>query len=191
MHRKQIIRGHPGNRRRSGFTLIEVMVCAVMLAIAISGFIGSLVACFGVTRINHDTTVARQAAQQVLEQIQGRTFSEVFRAYNANAGDDAGLVTPAVGPNFAVAGLEVLPTDLDGMCGEVQFPVITAGGVQTLNESVVDKGLGMPSDLNADGKIDNADHSADYKVLPVRIRVQWRSTIGPRHIELTTVLCQR
>ncbi len=181
-----------GSRRpNGGFSLVEAMVCVALLTIALAGFTGSLVASFGVNRSVHETTLAREAAQKMLETLQGRPFKEVFAAFNADKGDDAALLSPAPGANFAVAGLTPLSTDADGLCGDVEFPSAVVGGKEQLREDVVDAQLGLPLDLNGDGVIDAADHAADYKLLPVRIHVQWRSATGPRHVDISTILCAR
>lgn len=178
-------------RPRGGFTLIEVMVCIVILSIAISGFVGSLVATLGMNRTNHETVIARQAAQAMLETIQGRAFTEVFAAFNASAADDGGLLTPAFGSAFAVVGLEPRVGDPDGLCGEILFPINALAGPTFLAEDAVDAELGLPRDLDSDGLVDAANHAANYTLLPVRIRVEWRSSIGDRSIDIETILAQR
>jgi hypothetical protein len=67
------------------------------------------------------------------------------------------------------------------------FP--TGGPPEQLREDVVDAGLGMPRDLDGDGVIDGADHEANYTLLPIRVRVQWRGVSGVRTFDLETVLC--
>ncbi|MBI5432104.1 MAG: type II secretion system protein [Planctomycetes bacterium] len=176
--------------RRGGFTLIEVMVCIVILSIAISGFTGSLVASLGMNRVQRETVLARQAAQEMLETMQGRTFGEVFAAFNGSNADDGALVGAAVGCDFAVPGLQAIDGDADGLPGEVLFPN-GGNGPLWLAEDEVDAALGLPADLNGDGAIDNADHAADYRLLPVRVRIEWRSSTGERHLDLETFLCQR
>lgn len=167
------------------------MMAAVVLAIAISGVCGSIVVAMSLNRVNRDTAVAQQAARLSIEEIEGRLFSEVFAAYNANLGDDAGLLSPARGANFAVAGLEPLAGDPDGMCGRVMFPTATVGGIEQLREDFVDAALGMPFDLNGVAPIDALDHAADYRLLPLRVRVEWQGSIGPRSVDIETMLSQR
>lgn len=178
-------------RSRAGFTLIDVMMAAIVLAVAISGLSGSILVALSLNRVNRDTAVAQQAARLAIEQLESRTFNEIFAAYNGNAGDNAGLGTPAVGPGFAVAGLEPLPGDADGMCGRFMFPVTVVGGVEQLREDVVDANLGMPLDLDGANGIDAANHATDYRLLPVRIRVEWQSRVGPRQLDFETMLSMR
>ncbi len=180
-----------GARARAGFTLIDVMMATVVLAVAISGLASAVVLSLSLNRVNRDTVLAQEAAHRVIEEIEGHTFSETFAAYNANAGDDAGLATPAVGQGFAVVGLGPLKGDADGLCGRVMFPTQTVGGVEELREDVVDKALGMPRDLNGDGVVDALNHAANYRLLPVRVRVEWQGAIGPRVVDIETMLSAR
>ena len=69
---------------------------------------------------------------------------------------------------------------------EVQFP--TANDPAVLREDVRDELIGMPRDLNGDGVVDGENHSADYLILPIRIRVFWRGKAGIRTFEICTVL---
>lgn len=178
-------------RRRAGFTLIDVMMAATVLAVAISAVAGSIVVSMSMNRVNRDTAIAQEAARRVMEELASRPFNEVFAAYNSDAGDDAGLLSPAVGPSFAVPGLEPSRTDPDGLCGRVMFPTQVVGGIEELREDVVDPMLGMPRELDGVGGIDALDHRANYRLLPVRVRVEWQGSIGPRRVDVETMLCQR
>ena len=48
--------------------------------------------------------------------------------------------------------------------------------------------MGMPRDLDGDGVIDALDHSGDYRLLPVLVRVAWRGSSGPAKLEFRTML---
>lgn len=176
--------------RRRGFTLVEVAVSIAVLVIAASGLLGALVSSTSLGRVTHESAIAQQAARRVLEELQGVPFDEIFASYNASNLDDLGLTNPAVGSDFAVAGLDPAVDDADGLCGEVQFPAFFVGPLLQLREDFVDATLGMPADLNGDGDMLD-DAAADYRVLPVRIRVRWRGVSGVRTFDLETVLCER
>jgi type II secretory pathway pseudopilin PulG len=168
-------------------SLIEVLIAGVVLAIAAAGIAASMVASMTLSRVNRETQIAQAAAQRVIEEARGIPFNEVFASYNATNADDAALTVAARGPSFDVRGLDVVPGDLDGRCGQIIFP--TSGTPEQLREDVVDALLGMPRDLNSDGGQDALDHSADYTLLPIRARVQWRGVTGVRTFDLETVLC--
>jgi hypothetical protein len=44
--------------------------------------------------------------------------------------------------------------------------------------------------MNADGASDANDHSADYLLLPVLVRVRWRGPAGTTQVELHTWLAE-
>ena len=84
-------------------------------------------------------------------------------------------------------GLEPLRDDPDGRVGEVVFP----GDGVVLREDQNDRLLGMPRDLDLDDKTDAADHAANYRVLPVLVRVRWRGPGGVQQIQLVGTLARR
>ena len=105
------------------------------------------------------------------------------------------MITIEVG-NFELQGATVTAVaardnDPDGIIGEVVFPTEMNGGVLELREDVVDASMGMPRDLNLDGVIDALDHSNDYRILPVVIRVDWESGTRDREFEVRTILGAR
>ena len=114
-------------------------------------------------------------------------YFEVFAAFNEDAADDPEGAGTAPGADFAVPGLSALSSDADGMVGKIIFPTIAG----ELREDVTDAALGMPRDLNGDGVTDSADHSGDFVLVPVRIRLEWRGSAGPRDMEFHTLLADR
>jgi hypothetical protein len=172
-----------------GQTLVEIMIAIAFLTLTLCGITGSIVASDRLRGVNRETALAQQGVRAALEALNGVPFPTVFKSYNSTAGDDLfGVTSP--GANFAVRGLSAVPGDPDGLPGEISFPTVDSGGVLLLREDVVDPGLGMPQDLNGDG-IDLLDHSADYRVLPVRVRVRWSGATGVRVITMETILCAR
>jgi len=176
---------------RAGAGLVEVMIAAIVVGVALLGAVVAMVDSMSLTRVNRDAAVARQAARLELESLQGVTFSQIFAAYNDDAADDVGLTVPASGAGFEVAGLTPQFGDADGMSGRISFPVEDGGPAGVLREDLVDARFGMPRDLNLDGVIDAADHSDDYVLLPVRVQVEWRSPTGNQSITLETTLSAR
>jgi hypothetical protein len=83
--------------------------------------------------------------------------------------------------------LSALDGDADGLPGEVIFPAV-AGAAGQLREDAAMPELGMPRDLNGDGAVDANDHALDYTLLPVIVRVRWRTASGAGVYELKTML---
>jgi prepilin-type N-terminal cleavage/methylation domain-containing protein len=172
---------------RAGFSIVELMIAVVVLAIAVCGLSSSILSSMVLNRVNRETTVAQQAAREMLEQIHGEEFGQAFFAFNATVGDYGGLDVER-GPGFAVPGLDVRTGDPDGLAGRVVFPTIDVLGAEQLREDVVDAALGLPRDLDGDGVIGTDDVSGDYILLPVRIVVEWRGVRGDRQLTLESVL---
>lgn len=183
--------GNLAKRRRGGFSIVEVMVAAALLAIAISGISGSMLSALALNNVNRDTSIAQQAARRVIEQAHGVQFDQIFFAFNSVAGDTVGI---EFGPNFAVPGLEPIQGDPDGFVGQVMFPTVApvGGGPEDLREDVNDPALGMPRDLDLSGGAPDAlPHQNDYRLLPMRVRLQWQGVAGPRQLDLETMFSAR
>lgn len=172
--------------KQSGFTLLELTIAICVLLIGVLGFSNAFVSMGRAEQKTRESTLAVLAARRVLASIQAEAFPEAFRRYNAAGADDPGGANTAPGASFAVEGLSALDADADGLAGQVIFP--SPGNGAELREDWIDAALGMPRDLNGDGVIDTANHSTNYLLLPVRVRVDWRSASGPAAIELRTML---
>jgi prepilin-type N-terminal cleavage/methylation domain-containing protein len=176
---------------RCGFSLVELLVAATLIVVALTGIAGSMLSSMALNRVNRDTALAQQAACRALEELRSVPFEEAFFVYNTTQGDNPGGSVPERGPNFAVPGLAALASDADGLVGQIEFPVVDPFGIDELREDVEDEGLGMPRDLNGDLLIDGLDHSEDRLLLPVRVRLEWRGVTGTRQLEMETMLCAR
>ncbi len=187
---RRIGRRARGTRSEGGFSLLEVTIAISVLTLALVGATGSILAGNRLQRVNRESAVAEDAVRQVLESMRGAALATTFARFNATAADNpAGVVSP--GATFAVEGLREPPENAGAPVGTIVFPAILDGGVLELREDFVDAELGMPADLNGDGAIDGADHSGDYRVLPVRVQVQWFGVSGTRTLAVETVLWNR
>lgn len=167
---------------RAGFGLLEILVAVTIFVVALGALTSSLVTSTSLVHGNRANALALDAAQSALARLRATEFSEVFVRYNADASDDPDSESP--GPGFAVAGLEAVDGDPDGLPGRIEFP---GDGVQLL-ENVVDTGLGMPRDLDGDGDQSGASDPMGYTILPVRIVVDWQGQGGVQHLEFVTAL---
>ncbi len=59
-----------------------------------------------------------------------------------------------------------------------------------LREDYQDERLGLPRDLNGDSILDSLDHSEDYILLPILVRIKWEGRHGPRVYEVFSMLAE-
>jgi type II secretory pathway pseudopilin PulG len=173
--------------RRAAFTVLEVLIAASAMLVAALGFSQALIATMRASRLTREQAVATEAARQRIEQIRSVNFRDAFRQYNAHPDDDLNGIGTAPGGNFAVAGLDPAAGDNDGFAGEIVFPV-NANAPGVLREDMVMPDLGCPFSLDGDVNVDTADHSLDYQILPVLVRVRWRGPNGDAVVQLQTYL---
>ena len=168
-------------------SLVELLMAVVLLLIGMLGFTESLISSVTTGASTREAGLATQAGRRTIETLQSTPFAQVLATYNDHPGDDPVLPGTAPGADFAVPGLMPQENDADGMVGEIIFP--SDGGVPgELRENVADLALGTPRDLNGDGGFDGADHSSDYRVLPVLVRLRWRGKVGDSSAEFRTLL---
>lgn len=165
-------------------TLLEVMLSISIMTVAIVMFSGVVSTTARMGSEKRRASLAAQAARSELERMRCDTFRDVWALYNEDPDDDPAGKNTARGPHFAVAGLEALDTDADGFVGRILLPAQQG----QLIESATLPTFGFPRDLNGDTLIDDKNHVADYAILPVTVRLEWRSENGPRSLEMHTML---
>jgi prepilin-type N-terminal cleavage/methylation domain-containing protein len=159
-------------RTTSGFTMVELLVVVVVLAIALTMMSGTMQSASRLGPLQRERARAAEAAREMLELLRIEPYHRLFVLYNDEPADDPAGEGTASGPHFAVEGLTVPENDQDGMCGRVRFPGDSGA---ELREDAVDTVLGLPRDLNADGEIGEVDVSDSYTILPVEVIVEWES----------------
>lgn len=164
---------------------MEILCAVSVLLLGTLGFSLALVSSMQLSSVNRERALATEAARRVLEEIRDQDFSRVFALYDSNSANDGGVAAP--GKAFDVEGLTAQEGDADGRVGEILMPMI---GLQ-LREDSSNAGLGMPHDLDGNGGVDAQNHAANYKLLPLAVRVSWRSERGPQTVQLKTILSQR
>jgi len=172
---------------RAGFTLLEIVMAMTFLVVGLLAFVEAIVISAASAEGAREQALASQQVRAIIEQMKAQPISQVFRLYNAAPGDDPGGAGTAPGPNFGVAGLNAARDDVDGQVGEILFP-ITPGNPSVLREDLFDPRFATPRDLDGDGKIDSADHSGNYRLLPVVVRARWLGRAGVTTYTAKTLL---
>lgn len=171
--------GPSGGSPVSGFSLIEALIVAAILAIAALSLTAVQVQSMSLSRTNRETACARQAARLAVERIHEVGVAVAFATFNKDPDDDPGGTGTAPGPMLTVA------TDAGPMTCRIDFPVDGSG---ELREDQTLPKFGLPRDLNGDGGVDSSDHATDYLVLPVRVTVTWKGGTGTRELEVYAML---
>lgn len=175
---------------RAGFTLLEVSIAGGVLLFGVLLFSQTVVGGLGSHSSVRERSLALSAIESTLERLRSEDFGSLFRTYNQTPADDPGGFGTAPGSGFDVPGLDPLPDDPDGRVGEILFPV-EPGNVGVLRENLPLPRFGTPFDLDHDGDTDGADVGGSYRLLPVLVRLAWRSKDGPQRAEVATWLCAR
>ena len=125
----------------------------------------------------------------MLEELYATDLGRVFALYNDEPDDDPDGPGTAPGSRFQAAGLVARPADA-GWQGRIFFPT-KEGSPGELREDLVDSKLRVPLDLNLDGAVDDLDHSGDFRILPVLVRIDWQDGRDERELEVATILGAR
>jgi len=180
-------------RGRGGFSLVEVMILAVLLLVAIGGLSGAVLSSLKLSRATEESSRADEGVRALAARMQNTDFSEIFWTYNGSTADDPDGPGTAPGNTFDVPGLAPRRDDPDGRVGRIVFPSVDlGGGLEGLAEDVVDPRLGIGEegrDLNGNGAFHDV-LTNDYLLLPVRLIVEWTGAGGNRVYELDLLLVQ-
>jgi len=180
--RRTVRRGRPDPVR--GISLIEITFALIILTIAVLALISAIYSSQSLRETIREKEIANNAARKMIERLHDAAFDQIFANYSSGGGP--GNVFPYAGDT----SLEKLNPIPGTPLGQIFFP--TAGGA--LSETVTDAQFpraGMPRDLNGDGDALDADVSASYRLLPVRILVRWQGLHGPNQIELSALIAER
>jgi len=152
-----------GRRAESGHALIEVTLGLTFLAVALLGIFAAASSSLKLSRTTTDTQAALTAIRAQLAEMRARPYATVLASYE--------------GAGFDVPGLVRRPGDA------------TAGRIRFLNEAETATRWGTAADLDGDGVAweVEAPH-AGFRILPVRVEVDWRDEGGDRHVEVHAIV---
>jgi prepilin-type N-terminal cleavage/methylation domain-containing protein len=183
-------------RRRAGtrgLSLVEVLVAAAVVSIALLSHAASTLAGHRLTQSEESRSVALQFVREFLERI--RADEDWAGLYARLVAQDA-IVEPGStgGAGVVVTDLPSLraPTDYYSDCEVpaslgpvqvlVQVPFVLSGTTRVLREDQTAPAFGLPYDLSGDGVVDSLAHGADYLALPIVVTLRWT---GPGEVPQT------
>ncbi|MBU4312687.1 MAG: prepilin-type N-terminal cleavage/methylation domain-containing protein [Candidatus Omnitrophica bacterium] len=79
------------HKHNSGFTLLEMMIGAMILIVALVGIIAAYTGCFTLNETARNLTIAINGCQEKLEEIRNESFGQIFANYNSTTFEVAGL----------------------------------------------------------------------------------------------------
>lgn len=172
--------------RARGSSLLELVIAIAVLVSGLLAMSRSMEDSIDLGQTNRETALATAAARSMVERLYAADPARVFALYNDEPADDPDGSGTAPGCRFSVSELAPGAEQLDEPSGEILFPVSedSPGELREDLEAL----RWAPLDLNLDGSVDGSDHSGDYRVVPVLVRITWKSAGVPREFELRTIL---
>jgi len=167
------------SRAESGFGLLEVLLAASIVALAILALASTTLAGHRFARSEEARGVALQTTRAFLERMRAdEDWSGLYARLWAKVDPQlvpAGTTWPLT--DF-YSDLEV-PAELGDVRVRVEVPAATPVGAAVgtpaiLREDVALPKFGLPYDLNGDGAIDNQSRAFDYRALPVIVNLHWQ-----------------
>lgn len=165
-------------RHPRGLTIVELMFAMAILAIALLSLVLTTSVALRHTQKSREMLAAENAARTQMEVILATDFEDIFATYKS-----ATFSVPLTygGANVATGTYE-FPTVVDGTEGTV------------LSETAAATMLGgTPIDMNRNGVTgETLTAAADpYTFVPMRIVVEWNTTMGPARYEMMVILNDR
>lgn len=167
-------------------TLVEVMVAILVLTVAVFILSSTVTASVSHSIVKAQRTLAVEAAMGTIERIRALPQEDVFALYNDVHSDDPYGAGTGPGATFDVEGLDPVldPEGNPVPIGKVLLP----GQGEVLDESSSQPEFGLPRDLDGDLTIASGNCADRYIVLPLTVRIEWLSRLGPRSLEMSTML---
>jgi type II secretory pathway pseudopilin PulG len=173
---------HPGSSprnvrrpvRRSGFTLLELIVTGALLLFGLLAITSTVLNARNLQQADHDRRLAEDAMRSTMESL--RAFGNVSLGGGAWSSEVVSAFLPEGSPGNAFAVRGLAPVEGEAAVGSIE--IVT-------DETAADPmgvDLGLPRDLNGDGDEEDEDVSADAALLPVVLRLRWASAGGERQL---------
>jgi type II secretory pathway pseudopilin PulG len=166
-----------------GFTMVEALIAISVIVAALLTTIGAMSSSMRASRTVDEREAAVRAVAAKVAEIEAADFAALFANYDPDPNDDPLGPGTAPGATFDIPNFKAQ----DGSASPVGSIVLPMIGGQ-LREDADMPELGMPRDLNGDGKIDALDHKSDYQLLPILVRASWHGIDGDASITIEKLL---
>ncbi len=166
-----------------GFSLIELLVSATVIAVALLAHAASVVRHQRLSADGDERGTALLTAERFIERMRADTdWAGLYTRLRPLSVESTGDTTLSrLGPDLSLRTRAPTdyyadfstPTRLGTVTVLVQVPSSTVSGVTALRENVSAPRYGLPADLNGDGSIDGNSRNSDYHALPVVVHLRW------------------
>lgn len=183
MHWRARRRAH---RRRSGFSAIEVLIAASVIALSILALASSVLAGHKFARTEEARSVALGTARAFLERLRADQDWEGLYARMWERVDPSKVASGTTWPVTAYCADFPIPPALGPVRVRVDVPFTAVVGLPpVLREDAALPAYGLPYDLNGDGVLDEESRNDDYRALPVILSFHWEPPGGvPQSLRL-------
>ncbi|MDP2938771.1 MAG: type II secretion system protein [Candidatus Omnitrophota bacterium] len=142
----------------AGFTLMELMIAAMILAFVLVSLLASFIACLDLVEISKNTSIAINNAQNKLEEIKNTSYAQIKNNYNNIAFNVVGITGKGV-------------SYVDDTNPELLEVMISISWKQRNGRIIgedlnLNGALNVGEDTNANGKLDSPAEIVTYIAAP-------------------------
>lgn len=158
----------------------------VVVTVAVYILTSTVAAAVSHSVVKRQRSAAVEGAMNVIERMRALPPQDVFALFNEDSADDPYGEGTGFGPTFEVQGLDGLidAAGNEAPVGRVMLP----GDGAILDETFEQPLFGLPRDLDGNLVIEPGNRADSYIVLPVLVRVEWMSRLGPRRFDMATMV---
>lgn len=172
-----------GDRREAGFTILEVLIAAVVVAIGIVGLISAISSGLKLSETSNETQIAVSAARRKIEEIRAVAATDFTRVFAYNGQTERLLRDPAQ-PFNASTNPDLLPLQ-PGDTAQLLVTFLTEA------EAFAEFSPTLPAGYDFNGNGTFNDTSAPVSggtAYAVKVRVRWQSEFGARATSMSTLI---
>ena len=199
---------HATSRPR-GFSLLEVVLLCVLLAVGAAALGQTFLTALAATRESGEYAAVVAAARQKMEELAATRFEDLVKKYGASAptvGNTFPVMLDQAGTEINASGTKAYGLELPGYnnlpAGEIVIITDESNPPSLYGRSLPPDGnrpggvsfSGLPMDLNGDGNVTSGNvwggtPATNLAIrLPVGVVIRWPGARGPERYELWTIM---